>query len=189
MPSLTWQNIQAWSSIHTPYFIETGTQAGDTVSNVHQHFEKVWTIELSSPMAAKARQKFQDITHISVIEGDSSVVLRSLCTKLDQPTFFWLDGHQSGGFTAKGSKDCPLVEECQAIYDFCKVEAIVAIDDARMFGTRVDQDWSLITANVIEKIFADRVVNIRYFESVCALNDRMVIHLKPKQQLEINKWT
>jgi hypothetical protein len=65
-----------------------------------------------------------------------------------------LDGHWSSGDTAKGEKDCPLIEECKSIDLLYKSnKGIILIDDYRLFGTNIDQDWSSITTENILKCF------------------------------------
>jgi len=48
---------------------------------------------------------------------------------------FWLDGHYSGGDTARGDSDTPVNEELRAIFQPGGPAHIVLIDDARCFGT------------------------------------------------------
>jgi hypothetical protein len=43
---------------------------------------------------------------------------------------FWLDRHYSGGFTAKGEKDCPIIEELDAISNGSHLKHSILIDDA-----------------------------------------------------------
>jgi len=62
-------------------------------------------------------------------------------TDLESPVLFWLDGHYSSEFfykeelirTAKGEKDTPIEEELDIILR-SSVEAIILIDDARLFN-------------------------------------------------------
>jgi hypothetical protein len=50
---------------------------------------------------------------------------------------FWLDGHYSGGATARGHKDCPVLEELDAIFN-SPFEHVIYIDDARLFTGKDD---------------------------------------------------
>ena len=52
--------------------------------------------------------------------------------------FFWLDGHYSGGVTAKGDKECPILEEVNAIFKFKNIAHILLVDDARSFNGQHD---------------------------------------------------
>ena len=46
---------------------------------------------------------------------------------------FWLDGHYSGGETAKGDADSPLREELEAIGRHPIKTHVIPIDDVRSF--------------------------------------------------------
>lgn len=56
----------------------------------------------------------------------------TLVKDLPEKTLFWLDGHYAGGITARGDKDCPVVEEVKAILS-SETEHVIIIDDARYF--------------------------------------------------------
>lgn len=65
--------------------------------------------------------------------GDSACVLPELVRNLDHPVLFWLDGHYSGGTTAKGMMDSPISEELAAILGSPLKTHVILIDDARCF--------------------------------------------------------
>lgn len=52
------------------------------------------------------------------------------------PVLFWLDGHYSGGDTACGVEDCPIVRELRIIAARNEPGDVILIDDARLFGWR-----------------------------------------------------
>jgi hypothetical protein len=60
-------------------------------------------------------------------------VLLTVLQKLREPTLFWLDGHWSGGITAKGEKETPIVAECEAVLSHPVRGHVILIDDARCF--------------------------------------------------------
>lgn len=119
--------------------VETGTQYGDTPWLFRNHFETIYTIELSPALAAMARSRFRKSPQIQVIQGDSGEKLTELLPNLSSKTLFWLDGHYSAGLTARGASDCPIYAELQSIASRCKVPYVVLIDDARCFGH--DKDY------------------------------------------------
>lgn len=124
---------------HCKTLVETGTQYGDTPYLFRSRFEAIYTIELSSTLAAMARKRFRRFPHIKVIEGDSGEKLAELLPRLKSTTLFWLDGHYSAGLTARGATDCPIYGELESIARLCKVPCVVLIDDARCFGH--DKDY------------------------------------------------
>lgn len=113
--------------------IETGTYLGEMVEAQRNNFKMIYTIELSERLYLKAVNRFKSYSNIKILHGDSGTVLQSLISVLKEPALFWLDGHYSGGITALGSKECPVMEELIAI---CKsdVQHFILIDDARLFN-------------------------------------------------------
>jgi hypothetical protein len=124
--------------------VETGTYLGDMVQAMKRRFDKVFTIELSPDYAARARRRFASSPNVTVLEGSSDSVLESLVTKLHQPVLFWLDAHYSGGATARGIQDTPIVQELELIFKPGSPKHVILIDDARLFGT--DADYPTVEA-------------------------------------------
>ena len=131
-------------------FIETGTYRGDMIYAEKDHFDKIYSIELDEILFRKAVNKFRKYPHITILQGDSSVLLHEVVSKLDEPALFWLDAHYSGGITAKGDKECPIFEELKSIFA-SKYHHIILIDDARCFnGTRDYPTITELTENVVK---------------------------------------
>jgi hypothetical protein len=156
-------------------FCETGTFKGYTVENVLGHFEKIYSIELNFNFYENCKNKFSDKIEVEILHGDSSERLKDIY--FDRPTVFFLDGHWSGFDTAKGLKDCPLLEELLIIKENVLEETLIIIDDSRLFGLnslyRHDYpDWTDITVENILEIVKDRLL---YYEDV---DDRFSILLK-----------
>ena len=117
--------------------VETGTLLGDMVEAMKMDFNQIYSIELCEQLYERAKERFKGIRHIELIYGDSSIELRSIMGKLEQPALFWLDGHYSGGITSKGEKDTPIYEELNHIINFPDryIGHVIIIDDAHLFGT------------------------------------------------------
>lgn len=115
--------------------IETGTCYGDMVEAMKNDFSRIYSIELSSELYEKAKQRFAGDDRITIVHGDSGIELGKLIAGLDQPALFWLDGHYSGPGTARGDKDTPIYEELTHIFKSNQTGHVVIIDDARCFGT------------------------------------------------------
>lgn len=113
-------------------FVETGTYLGDMVHALRWWFDRLSTIELDAQLAARARERFATVPQIAVVHGDSAQVLPNIVAALTSPAIFWLDGHYSGGITAKGATETPIMRELEIILEH-RFEHIVLIDDARLF--------------------------------------------------------
>jgi hypothetical protein len=112
--------------------VETGTYLGDTLYALSDSFDQLYSIELSQYYYNLARKRFRKIPKIHLLQGDSGLVLKQLLPTLDAPAIFWLDGHYSGGLTAKGEKECPVFEELTPIFS-SPFQHLIFIDDARLF--------------------------------------------------------
>jgi glycosyltransferase involved in cell wall biosynthesis len=130
-------------------FVETGTFLGDMIEAIRWHVNAIYSIELSSYLYKRTKQRFVGVNHIHLLHGDSSKLLYELLPILDQPCVFWLDAHYSAGVTARGEKDTPLSEELTIISNHQFIQQdIILIDDARDFGKgdypSLDEvrDWS-----------------------------------------------
>lgn len=113
--------------------IETGTFLGEMVDAVKRTFSEIYSIELSESLAEKAAKHFSRYDHIHIVQGDSSVKLPDILPKIDKPCLFWLDGHFSGGITAQGEVDYPIINELAHIRNRLKAGSVILIDDARLF--------------------------------------------------------
>ena len=107
------------------------------------YFERLVSIELSQELAERAQRIFMSCSNVEIIWGDSSEELKCVLDRLDRPALFWLDGHYSGGGTAKGSKATPIEEELEGILEHKVSGHIIAIDDAMCFGR--DDDYPEIS--------------------------------------------
>lgn len=119
-------------------FVETGTYFGDTVDAVKGLFETLYTIELSPDLHAAAQKRFRSSPHVHLIWGDSGERIGALMKEIHQPALFWLDGHYSGGETAKGESDTPIYKELEHILSAPDLGHVILIDDAHCFGNLPD---------------------------------------------------
>jgi tetratricopeptide (TPR) repeat protein len=116
-------------------FVETGTLIGDSAYEAAQHCKEVHTIELQEKLYHKATERFKDMSSVHLYLGDSSAVLQQLVPQLSESCLFWLDGHYSEGTTAKGNSVSPILEELQIIKQTGLQDAVILIDDIRLFGS------------------------------------------------------
>ncbi len=113
--------------------VETGTYLGEMVEAQLRNFECIHSVELSEELHERAKKKFEGNSKVVLWRGDSGKVLADVLTHVDTKALFWLDGHYSAGITAKGDKECPILEEIDAIFDGVDLGHVLLIDDARCF--------------------------------------------------------
>lgn len=132
-------------------FIETGTFLGDMIEAQKSNFERLHSIELSEELYQKAAERFEKNNEITIHQGDSGKVLKEIVNNLNQQALFWLDGHYSGGETALGDKECPVLEELESIFGGEIKNHVILIDDARLFKGAKDYP----TIEEIGKVISD----------------------------------
>jgi len=115
--------------------VESGTYQGEMVEAMKAIFIKIYSIELNEQLFDDAKKRFKSAKHIELIHGDSGKELKNVMKKINEPALFWLDGHYSGGVTARGGKDTPIYEELHCILNAKNLGHVIIIDDAREFGT------------------------------------------------------
>jgi hypothetical protein len=113
--------------------IETGTYLGEMVFAMRDQFNRIISVELDKVLYLRAVLRFLKLRHIRILHGDSARVLPRILRSLREPALFWLDAHYSGGITARGKKETPIVEELMAILAHDIKEHVILIDDARCF--------------------------------------------------------
>lgn len=115
--------------------VETGTFYGDMVEAMRGEFDRVYSVELSPRLFSRAARRFRKTGNVTIIHGDSGVELGAIVGELNRPALFWLDGHYSGGETAKGVEETPIYAELRHILGAPVDGHVIVIDDARAFGT------------------------------------------------------
>ena len=115
-------------------FIETGTYKGKMVYAVQPYIKKIYSIELARAYYENAQKRFVGYPNIHILHGQSGEILPKILEGIDKPCLFWLDAHWSGGSTAKGDMETPIMQEMQCILGHSRAaEHIILIDDARLF--------------------------------------------------------
>jgi hypothetical protein len=133
------QVIKFYAETRRPnILIETGTFRGEMVDACATIFSRIYSIELSKELFLDTSKRFSTYPHISLIQGDSVEILPEILRTINEPCLFWLDGHYSGGFTAKGNKETPILQEVTSILNHHIDRHIILIDDARSFTGQND---------------------------------------------------
>ena len=146
--------------------VETGTFLGDMVYSQKENFDKLISIELDYQLYKDVKKKLRLIKNIEIIHGDSGIVLKEILQKIEQQCLFWLDGHYSAGFTAKGNIETPIISELDTIFSN-EIDHVVLIDDARSFNGTNDyptlkfvEDYVLNKKNNYTIIVKDDIIRL-----------------------------
>lgn len=114
--------------------VETGTYKADTVRCLRHSFDAIFSIEMDEGLFAKAVQRCHGQSNASLFLGDSTYVLPEILERLDEPALFWLDAHYSGGTTAAGTVETPILAEAKAVLGNPIRGHVILIDDCREFA-------------------------------------------------------
>jgi hypothetical protein len=133
--------------------LETGTYLGEMVDAMKTSFDRIFSIELDPALHKRATERFASYDHISLFQGDSGEVMKTLLVSIDGPCLFWLDGHFSGGITAKGDLVTPIMTELAHILNHPVAGHVILIDDARLFAG--ENDYPTL-AELRDQVFGKR---------------------------------
>jgi hypothetical protein len=125
-------------TFNTRILIETGTYRGDMVYAMRKYFDRVVSFELDPSLHDEARKRFALDQNVSIVLGDSGQILAQHLANVTGPCLFWLDGHYSGGITAKAALNTPIKKELDQIFEHQVSGHVVLVDDARCFNGQDD---------------------------------------------------
>lgn len=163
MPILTQEFYKISKTQKTNTYIETGTYLGEGVRSVINEYQNIHTIELSEIWYSHNKNQFSSENNVQCHLGDSKVVLKYLLELIKEPITIYLDAHYSGGSTAFGDEETPLIYELGLLKNRLQ-DDIIIVDDCRLLGKSgicgiskddpvyptMDYDWSSITIDSIK---------------------------------------
>lgn len=108
------------------WFIETGCDAGEGIqAALDAGFEAVLSIELDMGKVTVARSRFaKEHRPVTILHGDTSLMLPIVLAEVSQRSTFWLDGHSD--------KHSPVLEELAAFCAHPIKDHTILIDDRRL---------------------------------------------------------
>jgi len=112
------------------FFVETGTNRGDTAELAAIYFDVVFTCEINPDRLARAQKRLAEYPNIRFYNLPSPEFIRRVKPSVSQPALWWLDAHWCGG--PKPPKECPLLEELAEVKG-THGHSVVLIDDADLF--------------------------------------------------------
>ena len=125
--------FEKYGIVNAPW-VETGTFQGITTNFLRERYPHVHSIEPEIMLYNAAQKRFSG-KNVTLYNNVSEKVFPNLLKSLSGDVNFWLDGHNSEGVTFKGEKNCPVVDELNAIEvnlsNFNQIT--ILIDDVRCF--------------------------------------------------------
>ncbi len=128
------RTIEKYAKTHNhQLFVETGTYRGDTVHAVQGIFKEIYSVELGYDLAKQARARFREQKNVSILQGDSGLILPKLLSQIRGSCLFWLDANFSVGVPFFASRETPIYQELKGIFQHPNKNHTILIDDARDF--------------------------------------------------------
>jgi hypothetical protein len=90
--------------------IETGTYYGDMFEAQRHRFGRIVSMALSRDLHRSAVKRFAYARNVTILEGDSGVLLPHVLAERQEPCLWWLDDHYSAGVTARGDLETPILK-------------------------------------------------------------------------------
>lgn len=175
MPNLTTEFYQLTNNVKTKHYIETGSYLGNGIKSVMNNYEFVHSIELAEKWYNYNVLQFMNNSNVKMYLGDSKKYLPELLTTIDEPVTIFLDAHYSGGTTAFGDEETPLLYELEILKNRQQYDDIIIIDDCRLLGKTgecgicpghpiyptMNYDWSDIDENKITNLLKDKYILLK----------------------------
>jgi len=174
MPKLTSEFYNLSKTITTKQYIETGTYLGDGIKHVLNDYKIIHSIELSEKWYQHNVKQFKNNNNVKMYLGDSKKILPELLKTINEPITIYLDAHYSGGTTAFGEEEVPLLFELEVLKER-KYDDIIIIDDCRLLGKTgicgagdnhpvyptMTYNWSNITENKIINLIKEGYILLK----------------------------
>jgi len=168
MPNLTNEFYSLTNNVKTKQYIETGTYLGNGIKDVLNNYENIHSIELADKWYQYNIEQFRNYSNVKIYFGDSKKILPELLDNINEPVTIYLDAHYSGGTTAFGEEEVPLLYELQILKNR-NYNDIIIIDDCRLLGKTgicgagendpiyptMTYDWTDITENSIVNLMKE----------------------------------
>lgn len=102
--------------------VETGTFMGDTTAAFTEMASSVFSIEVNYDLYQRAVSRFQDVSNVMILSGNSPEVLYQMIPAFKTPILFFLDAHWYQYW--------PILDELRVIAMFAKCRnSVIVIHD------------------------------------------------------------
>lgn len=174
------------SNTHASSFIETGTCYGFTTALADSIFNSqknksahVHSIELSETLFSKAQEKFKNNKNVCLHQGDTVQILPSILKTIESKPIIFLDAHFSMGDTAQGQKNTPIIDELDIIKQSKWNDAILIIDDIRMFYQPInDPRGTFIEGYPTLNMIVEKILEINSSYQCAVIYDTLIAFTK-----------
>ncbi len=167
-------------------FFETGTGTAASLEHALNNgkFDKLYSVEINTETAEKAKKKFNKNNKVTILNSDSISALKLILPKLnnDDKLFFFLDAHFPGEVSShfdgydKENFDhisLPLEEELKLIKSIRpETDDIIVVDDLRIYedadyeSGNLPSDFQDLPEKIRNIDFAQNIFNTRIIQKL-----------------------
>jgi hypothetical protein len=125
-----------------PVFIESGSYGGGGImAALNAGFKKIISIELSEYYYDYCTKLFEtEKERVTIIRGDSILMLPKILETINERCTFWLDGHyMKEKYISTGIMEVPLMEELKIIAKHHIKNHTILIDDMRLIKDKTSE--------------------------------------------------
>jgi hypothetical protein len=137
-------------------FVESGTLIGNgTQTALNAGFTKCLSVEIHDWCYKQAVSRFATEIASGKVKlwyGNSETMFEHMLAEVHEPATFWLDAHISAQYGAKLAKNCPVLDELQALKNHHIKNHVIMIDDCNCFDS-ADHDW--ISLSTVQRACLD----------------------------------
>ena len=85
-------------------------------------------------ISQNTRARFREHKNVSILQGDSGLILPKLLSQIQGSCLFWLDANFSVSVPFLASRETPIYQELKCIFQHPNKNHTILIDDARDFN-------------------------------------------------------
>jgi len=165
--------LSHFSRFKNNFFVETGTYIGNGLNcAIQAGYHKCYSIEIHEKFHNSSVKRFEEQikqNKVKIFCGNSESYFKYIVSGLPEKATFWLDAHISSQYGEALAKNCPIMEELEAIKNHHIKDHTILIDDLNYFGNAMHDN--IMLGDIIEYI---RTINPNYkfefLDSYCSNN-------------------
>ena len=149
-------------------YFETGLWYSHNIIFLRKYFSKIIGIELNMEFYKLSKKIFSKDKNVLILQGNSSVVIKSQLKYLKQKALFFLDAHYSNDCTSGKNLDNPIIHEINAIINHKIKNHTIIVDN---LSELIKPNEGYPSIEIIKKLIRKN----KYYKIFSLKNDLIII--------------